>query len=636
MIVQKKLLGILLMLCIAISLYAKTQVSTQGHDGEVTALAVATVAGKKVVYTGSDDGFLIRWDENGRGSHFQVSDDSIKMIAVHPNGNEIAVYESDGLTVNRISVWNWQTLTKKFASKRLDSTITSLAYTARGSQIMVGQANVMGIIFIDSARGTVLSNKVKETAGTVTFSQSSSSENSSVMYSALGYIIYTDLRNGNRKASFRVESNLQSPVVFNNDVIFAGKQDNAILMYDSTSGNLMARIYANNPIITTSRSDKNLYYFETEGRNATLKMIEVTNGVINTNPIILKTFSFQTWDAPSIAKKSNNEIYIGMTSGDLYSINTTATTEVVAAQKITNDVYDRIYDVNELSGDFYFLSQNSVFKSNYNSKSITPIAANPGYTNMITTQDSIYLWSKNTRKSVIKVHLNDNSQTTLFTPTISLQVLKLQDNKLLALEGSSKVSLYDLNTNELTSLYSGTGIQDALLYGDNVFVAKTSASNPPSPLVQVNVETKETTPINISGEVSFSLAENQTANGPFYGASIVSEDGKTSTKVFSYNPTSRGYSVLLSLGDEDSEAFTYLKNGVLYTNIGRTQVYSVTLSQKKLTKMEQSASLPLQLVGNRTTLAVLNKDGSISWFNAQSKTLLKNWYFGVDGEWLEL
>ncbi len=617
------------------SIFANTQISTQGHDGSITAIAVTKTAGKTIIYTGGDDGFLTRWTENGKGEHYQISDDSIKMIAVHPNGNDIAVYESDGLTVNRLSVWNWRSLTKRFPSKRIDSTITSLSYTSKGSQIMIGQANVMGIIFMDSTRGTVLANKVKDNAGSITFSQTSSSENSSVMYSALGQLIYTDIRTGNRRASFKVQSNLDSTLVFNNDVLFSGVDGNTIYLYESTSGNLIERITANKPIVATNRSDDNLYYFETDGKNSVLKMIEVRNGIINPTPVILKNFTFETWDTPTSAVKFENSIYIGMKSGELYSIAVNPGLNTVAAKKITEKVYDKIYDINEYNGEFYFLSDNSIFKSEYSNKNIEVLAQNSGYTNMIVSDGVIYTWSKSTRKPVKKINISDMSETILFTPQNSIELLRLQGENILVLEGSNRISVYNLVEGILTNLYSGTGIQDALLYNDNVYVAKTAASNPQSSLIEVNLSTRETIPINIAGEVSFSLAENQSTRNSFYGASIVYENDSTTTKIFSYNPVTKAYSVILSLADEDPKAFTYLKDNVLYTNVGRTQVYAVTIQQKQLTRMEQSASLPLKLVGNNTSLAVLNKDGSISWFNAQSKRLLTNWYITEDNNWLE-
>ncbi len=630
----KKITYITLIFLLSLSAYAKTQVSTQPHEGAITSIAIGTSAGKKVIYTGSDDGFLIRWTEDGQGEHFQISDDSIKMIAVHPNGNDIAVYETDGLTVNRLSVWNWQSLSKKFSSKRLDTAITSLDYTSRGSQIMVGQANIKGIIFIDSTKGTILSNKVKETAGTVVFSQTSTSENSSVMYSSLGYLIYTNLRNGTRKASFNIERNLQDPVIFNNDVLFAGVINNVIHIFDSTTGDSLASIKASNPIITTTKDDTNLYYFETSGKNATLKMIEVKDGELSQDSIIIKTFSFDSWDTPTSAIKDKNMIYIGMQSGELYSVNVNPETETVAALKITHKIFDKIYDINEFNGEFYFLSETSVFKSAYNTKNITSLAGNPGYTNMITSENTVYLWSKSTKKPVVKIDLSNGTQSTLFTPENPIEILKLQENKLLYIEGSNRVSFYNTENNEPTPIYTGTGIEDALIYKNDVFIAKAAATNPRSALIQVNINTKETIPININSEVVFSLTENQTSTGPFFGASIVEENGgNTTTKVFSYNPTTKAYSIVLSLADEDTDAFTYLKNGTLYTNIGKTQVYTVTIAQKKLVRMDQSSSLPVKVIGNNASLTVLNKDGSLTWYNAQSKNMLENWYITIDGEW---
>ncbi len=632
----KKYILLLIILTISTMLFAKTQDSTQPHDGEITAIAVATVNGKKVVYTGSEDGFLIKWNEDGTGEHFQISDDRIEMIAVHPNGSDIAVYETDGLTVNRISCWNWQTLTKRFSSKRLDSSITSLAYSARGTMIMIGQANITGILFLNSTQGTLLSNKVKETSGSITMAMTSRTENTCIMYSALGYLVYTNLKTGAKVVSFKIDSNLSSPVLFNNNVLFAGVKNNYIYIYDATTGDLIEKIYAKNPVLTTSPSDTNIYYFETDGKNSVLKTIEVKDGEINSTPLIVNQFAFHTWDSPTSAIKSGNDILIGMKTGELYKTSATPQTDKTIATKITEKVYDKIYDIAEFNSEFYFLSRTSIFKSSFTEKLITSITTNPSqYTNMITSDDTIILWSKSSKKPVIKITLSTGEQTVLFTPQNSIETLKQQDTKLLFIEGSSKVGFYDLATSKLKYIYTGTGVQDALLYGDDIYVAKTAAGNPKSSLAQVNIDTQETVPVNIKGEVSFSLAENETENGPFYGASIVTENNSSSTVVFSYNPNTRGYKTVLSLADEDPKAFTYLKKGNLYTNISKTNIYAVTLAQNKLVKLNQSASLPKKMISNEKHIAVLNKDGSISWFDARAKKMLNDWFITLDGQWVE-
>ncbi|HZK20162.1 MAG TPA: hypothetical protein VFC68_05485, partial [Treponemataceae bacterium] len=59
------------------------------------------------------------------------------------------------------------------------------------------------------------------------------------------------------------------------------------------------------------------------------------------------------------------------------------------------------------------------------------------------------------------------------------------------------------------------------------------------------------------------------------------------------------------------------------------------LQAKKQVLLPRFASLPTKIRGNTDTLLVLNKDGSISWYNASTKNLIKNWYVTKNGEWLE-
>ena len=101
------------------SLYAQSHISTQSHSGTVTNVAYLEGADNSV-FSAGNDGFLIKWTEDGMGEHYQISDLPIKMIARSPNGNEIAVYETDGASLNRVSVWNWKTLTRRFAFRFTD------------------------------------------------------------------------------------------------------------------------------------------------------------------------------------------------------------------------------------------------------------------------------------------------------------------------------------------------------------------------------------------------------------------------------------------------------------------------------------------------------------------------------------
>ena len=110
-----------------LSLFAQSHISTQSHAGKVTNVAYLEDSDGSVFSAGTD-GFLVKWTEDGMGEHYQISDLTIKMIARSPNGNDIAVYESDGASLNRVSVWNWKTFTRKYAFRFNDSLTSTIVY----------------------------------------------------------------------------------------------------------------------------------------------------------------------------------------------------------------------------------------------------------------------------------------------------------------------------------------------------------------------------------------------------------------------------------------------------------------------------------------------------------------------------
>lgn len=628
---MKKLLIPYLLLFIIFPFFGQTHTSTQPHDGSVTAFAT----GSNALFSAGNDGFLIKWTASGMGEHFQVSDYEIKMIAVHPNGNEIAVYETDGYSVNRISVWNWATQTRKFA-KRISDTVTSLAYSEKGTYIMAGTTSIDGIIFLENTRGSIV-KKVNDSAGIVSYAVTSVSENSNCMYSPLGYLIYTNLRTGVRKTEFQVESNLLQPTVYYNDLFFAGVKNDTIHITQATTGTVIAKIPAKSPQICTSRSDSNLYYIENDGKYITLKMIETEEHHVIETPIIVKRFSLANRSTIETLLKRNDSIFFGTTDGNIYSLDTVPSTENVIAQQVTKHVYDKIYDI-AAQGDYFFLLTNkSVIRVSYNDSTLVTIAGNTGYTNIIPYDDAVILWSKNTKKPVQYISTDESGfKKTLFTPSQLLQMVHKRGNQLITVESNTTVKMFNFDTNSLTTLYTGTGIQDALLYSpEDLYVAKTATSNPKSALIHVNVTTKETVPLPVTSEVAFSLTENQVENGPFYGVSISTSKDSKKTEIFSYYPQTKMFVPVLQWADEDTQAFTYLQNNMLYTNIGKTQIHAYSISSRQDTLLSRSSSLPVSVAGNSENLLILNKNGSITWYNTKTKKLLKNWYVTNTGEWLE-
>ena len=620
-------------------IYAQSHISTQSHSGAVSNVAYLENSDGSV-FSAGNDGFLIKWTEDGIGEHYQISDLPIKMIARSPNGNEIAVYESDGASLNRVSVWNWKNFTRKFAFRFTDS-LTSLAYSAKGTYIICGTASVSGAFFLNSSNGSVIRNKIKGNTGVVNYVQTSDTENSVVMYSPKGILSYYNLKNGEKKESFNTEYDLSQFCMFNNSRFGAGIRENELLVVLAI-GNTIGRFPINqsaNPVLIGSNSSKDLYYIVNENRQ--FKVFKVANdrnkAVIA--PEIQRTFSgLKTGESVVCANLADEEIYAGTNFGNVYKFDYAKAERVDVLQALTDKMYDKIYDVAAVGDDFYFLTPSSIFKSSYDNGVVDRKAGNSGYTNIIPYGENIILWSKDSKKAVVLLELSNGRLSQLFAPEGTIQVLKLYGDTLIDIEANSSVNSFDIKNLKKRELFKGTSIQDAILYSENdLYVAKSSGTAP-NPLIYVNVNTQETVPLPMKGNVAYSLTYDYAKTNPeIYGITIYpdSKTKKLTTAIFAYKPQSKSYRYLHSISDEDSEAFINLSENVLFTNIGKSQVRSYNLTSRRDFVYKRTASMPVKSVKNQSRLVVLNRDGSISWYNPTLNAVMADWYLTVDGNWFE-
>ena len=158
---KNKILTALIFFCAVFS-FAQSHISTQAHESAVNSLAVLSgiTTDENTVFSAGQDGFIIKWTEDGLGEHYQITDLPIKMISRSPNGNDVAVYESDGASVNMVSIWNFRTLSRKCAFLFSDP-VTSLNYSAKGTYVLCGTASVKGTYFLKTSSNTITSKKLK-------------------------------------------------------------------------------------------------------------------------------------------------------------------------------------------------------------------------------------------------------------------------------------------------------------------------------------------------------------------------------------------------------------------------------------------------------------------------------------------
>ena len=634
---MKKIITLFATAFLFFTLNAQSHISTQSHQAQVTQIVPVSTRGTDgSYYSASDDGFVIKWTFDGQGEHYQFSDVAIKLLAVSPNGNEIALYETDGGSINRVTVWDWKSLTRKYLRKFSDS-ITSLSYSANGTFLIVGTATVDGAVFIRTA-GWQIVDKIKTNTSIVSYIHTSNSEKTCVFYSPSGNLSFYNLQTGKLKTKMQIVKGLTQPLMYNENRFFAGVNDNKI--YITAGGKTIASVPANNPIIISTETDYNLFYVDYDGRNTyEVKMLESLDENTVSNPRIVKTLRGPRGNAViTAAVKDATNIYFGGKNGAIYKTEAEATITSSTLTELTENTYSKIYGMAPAESDFYFLTSNSIYKSSYDTGLVDKLSDTNGETKIIAYNDNnVILWSKSERAPVIKIDLDKKTKQTLFTPKNSLQNVRLcsvdGNDYLVEIESNSTVNLYDFSNQTFKEIYSGTGIQDAVYMNNKlVYIAKSAATNPQTPLLSVNPETMETVPISIKGNVTYALS---TDGKTIYGLYIVSDDTGRNTYVFSYNVYTKSMTNILKFAEEDAEAFTYLNGNNLFTNIGRNKVYCYNLSTKKRFGYNRSASIPESICLNSKRAVILNSNGSISWCGTSDSKLLADWYLTKDEQWYE-
>ncbi|MGI5106535.1 WD40 repeat domain-containing protein [Treponema socranskii] len=614
----------------ALPLASESHISNQKHEGEIRAVSASRDG--SAFFTAGDDGFLIKWTDDNEGEHYQISDMSVKLCALSPDGKTVAAYETDGGLVNRVSLWDFDTLQRKYA-RRFSDAVTSLSFSAKGTYVIVGTASVEGAIFLRASDGRV-ADVLKDSTGIISYAVTSASEKTLCTYSPVGFISYYNMTDGKLKRRLSCEANLSDIASFDGDMFFAGTKNDTVYVVSALSGKTAASVSARNPVLLTSADDKDVYYIaSTASRTYSLSMLENRGDKTFSSPRILKNFkSLPNGEAIRSGAKTGDEIVLASSDGNVFRTTIFPDTALLSLSPLTDDIYEKISDAASAEDGFYFLTRDALYVSSYDTGTVDKRASNDAHTNMSICEGGVILWSRGTKRAIEFFDFTENKTTRLFTPESSVQSVRAFGNIVLAMESNAVVRAYYRDTGELEELYAGSGLQDALISDGTLYVAKSSATNPPSALLSVDMRTKEIVPLKIAADVVYALS---TSDEELYGIALQSDDEKKTTNLFSYTPALSKTTMLLKLNDEDTGAFTYFYDGNILTDIGSEKVYSYDLSRKKSISYGRSASLPVKAVQNGERIAVLNRDGSISWYDTGKADVLADWYLSKDGTWYE-
>ncbi|MBR6214785.1 MAG: hypothetical protein IKQ84_00045, partial [Spirochaetaceae bacterium] len=259
-----------------------------------------------------------------------------------------------------------------------------------------------------------------------------------------------------------------------------------------------------------------------------------------------------------------------------------------------------------------------------------------GFTNISATDNNLYLWNKNTRKSIYAFNFTEPTDKPAFvyTPSYSIQFLKTYGDKILLLEGNSAVTLIDAVTNTVINKYTGTGDLDAaLINGTEIYVGKSSATNPKVPFLLIDTKTGETVSLNIKANAVYSF---DTANGMIFGQMYTENNNVPSCSIFTFRPEQRDYKILWTEKGESTSSFMQIVDGTLFTDFSKNQLVSINLSNtSQRRRLASGGAAKVAVFDNK--LYILNSKGTLFVYENDSDfTQIGNVALSFDNQLIDI
>ena len=700
MIISRRHIALSLILGFSALSFTQGIVSSQPHEGNVFSIAAVSTLNKSVnetFYTAGSDGFLIKWGDDNLGEHYQLTDLSIETIIKNPVTGDIAIYETNGGHVFRISVIDSKSYARRY-TKRFQNPVTALSFSEQGTYLIAATSEVNGCYILD-ARSGVTVKRIQDISGTVMMAKTGQTEKSAIFYSTTptgAWIVFYDLNKfktikkvnaeylleksvlfGTGKYSNRFLAGIRTESVESGGVKYDywGKVDKKdyknvsyLFILDAMTGATLCRYEVKGAVLLASAADsekEGLYFTDVSDKTTELKLIpssmleiqlakikqyedkmqisNVNKAVLNPpEPQIIRSFpNLKNKESFTSGAKDSERIMLGTSLGNIYMLDDKKTEEPLAPECLTNRLYKKICDISSDNENFYLLTKDACFKSSRRLETVRQIFQNKySSTNIEVLNNTAVLWSKGSAEPVYSINLSEKKPEPeiLFTPKSAVQVLHLHDDKIIFIEGDTDVYIFSMkNKNKnITPVYTGTALQDAAIAdASTLFIAKTNTSQKNYSLISINLKTGEASSLKFDGSVCYSLS-SYSQEGKVFGITEKTEDSKNISELFSYDTKTRRSRVLLRLNEEDSSAFTSLSYPIVYTNLGRNQMYACNAETGRSILYRRSASMPVKTCRSEERLMVLNGNGSVSWYDIHSQGSKGDWYITETNEWFEL
>lgn len=616
-----------------------------GHTATVNRIVRDNRTG--YIFTASNDGTVRIWDGSTGDLRqvIRVSHLPVVSLAVNPGAPELAAVVSDGGLFIQMSVWNWES-GRQMYTHPLTETPLFVQFSPKGSILLYARAHWNSLVFLDSSSGQELPY-LPNGFGIVRLALISASERTIMTYSpSNGNLTYWDLQSGTQKAVVQTLPNLDhlTPV---SDVYMAG-----------TSGSSLELINLVNGSVAAQRDLGDVQSISVDPSNQELSVL-YTLPTAKQGTVEVGLFSFRNGSLSQLYS-STSEIDGTVTAtmlqqGDLLVARpggsiTRYPQYGSSPEQFGRSVVVPITDI-DFSDDRFFAAtasnllsvRSDFFSGNTPLDKVSllvedsiqnPFDAPSGLLSL--SNRRLFLFREGDAngdlRSVDPFSLTINDTFGQFdSPIIDL---KDAGSDILSLEKNGRIRLLNSYSFATDFSFTSSGTLTAA-YTNNygIILGRSNSNILDSSLIRVNPQTGETVPVSSADFLVFDLAFDK-RTGALFSLGLRHHNGGETTVLSRYTGTDFSNGQLLARYDgEDLQASIAFdeESGKLFTTLGfnRVQVWD----GNGLSSLQATGHIPRKVTSWRGRVFALNRDGSVSVWQASTLRHLFDFYALPDGSW---
>ena len=588
---------------------------THQFEGGVTAIADSSITHS--FFVAGKDGFATRFSyRTMKPETWQVSTMPINRIAAHPKKALIAVYETDGFSIHTISLWDWQTK-KQLYAKRFTSSVVSLSWSAQGTYLFIGTASTEGITVLD------INGNVKKVyprpPGIVLLAATGPSEKSIVTYGETGRLVYADIAKKSILTQYETEDRLENPELIKNYTQIIGYKNGNVAVVKAASGEVLKSYPARSALFAGKITDSLPVWIEKGDARQTWHLCQGDKK----SP----AFSLPHPAAITAARHVDAAVVIGTDDGRLYRLvqNSDATISLI---ELNIDTSIQVSDICTKDSKIYMLSGSTLYAAASPADKPEPVIQSVSGERCTVYGNGFLFWSAE-KNAPLYYAEEGQTPTILSRPRERLNSVSVYNDTIAAVRAFSGLVLLDGKSGAQLFTYQAAGLQDAVQVDDTfVLITKSTGGVIRQPLILINTKTSETIPLNMEGDIAFSIQANNKVKNTFSCFRLKTEKAAQTDlmmmKLDTVHPARSSFTAALSYGDENLQASLYDDGYAALTNLGKNQLSYYDKKRRAIRQLPRDYALSRKALMTDTYIVSVNYDGSLSWLNRRTMQLLQH------------